>query len=304
MKGMFINRLHFVCGAALLVAGIVCPATDLIGQVAPATQDSVLPVFRRAQQLINDGSGAEGRALIDSVLEASAPRSPAEAEALFWRATLAESWENAQRDYLRIMLEHDRSDRAGDAMLRLAQGEASRGDREAAFRYLERLVREMPNHPARGEAGLWHGRLYLERGERPQGCTILREHRPFVKEGSLELENQYDYLLRGCPEQAVAAPAPRAAAPTTQGMPTTPPSPAATGNIWSVQVAALGSAAEAEALAGRLREKGYETRVDGSTAPFRVRFGRFATRAEAVSAMERYRASERADAFLVEVPRG
>ena len=85
------------------------------------------------------------------MLNAAEPRSTDEAEALFWRATLAESWEGAQRDYLRIMLEHDRSPRAGDAMLRLAQGEAARGDRDEAVRYLERLAREAPESDARAE---------------------------------------------------------------------------------------------------------------------------------------------------------
>jgi hypothetical protein len=48
---------------------------------------------------------------------------------------------------------------------------------------------------------------------------------------------------------------------------------------------------------------GFDTRVDGITAPFRVRFGRFATRAEAQTAMTRYRTQARADAFLTQVPR-
>ena len=67
----------------------------------------------------------------------------------------------------------------------------------------------------------------------------------------------------------------------------------------------MSTAAEARTLVGRLKAKGYaEARVDGATAPFRIRIGRFATRAEAVAASDAYRAKERADAFIVEVPRG
>lgn len=299
----------FALGAALL------PWDGLRAQqTASATrQDSVAPVFRRAQRLVNDGNGAEGRRLVDSVLNATEPRSPEEAEALFWRATLAESWEHAQRDYLRLMLEHERSARSADAMLRLAQGEATRGDRDAAIRYLERLEREAPASGARAEGGLWHGRLLIERGARSEGCAVLRMARPLLGAEALELANQYDYLLRGCPDPTAAPPPAPAAAPPAAAPPSTvttpaprtptPSTPPAAGAAWSVQVAAMGSAAEAQALVARLRAKGYEARVDGGTAPFRVRFGRFPTRAAAAAAAEDYKTKERAGAFVVEAPR-
>lgn len=302
---------------------------------APATRaDSAQAIFRRAQRLVTDGQGAEGRALADSMVNAAEPGSPAEAEALYWRATLAESWEVAQRDYLRIMLEHDRSPRAGDAMLRLAQGEAARGDRDAAVRYLERIVREAPDAPARAEAGLWHGRLLLERGDRDGGCAMLRGTRGRVAPGSVELENQYDYLIRGCPEPgaAMAPPVPSTVPTTASPAPSPAPNPAPASSsdpapardsaspraapprstiaaptgapMWSVQAAALRTREEAAALAAKLRGRGYDARVDGSTAPFRVRFGMFPTRAAAAAALERYKTREKSDAFLVEVPRG
>jgi cell division septation protein DedD len=308
-----------------------------IAQAAPLTRaDSAQAAFRRAQRLVTDGQGTEGRALADSMLNAAEPGSADEAEALFWRATLAESWDAAQRDYLRIMLEHDRSPRAGDAMLRLAQGEAARGDRDAALRYLERLARETPESPARGEAALWQGRLLMERGDRNGGCGVLRDSRTRVRPGALELENQYDYLLRGCPaaNEAITAPSsmpsstpvpaptgvtgpPTVPAPTPTPAPTpvqtpapalppaTPPRTAPTGApMWSVQAAALSTLSEANAVVARLRARGYDARVDGTSAPFRVRFGMFPTRAAAAAALERFKSREKSDGFLVEVPRG
>ena len=74
--------------------------------------------------------------------------------------------------------------------------------------------------------------------------------------------------------------------------------------MWSVQVAAVSTATEATAMVKRLRDRGYDARVDGSAAPFRVRFGRFPTRAAATAALEGYKTKEKAAAFLVEVPRG
>lgn len=306
------TRTRFVLATvAILFAASPVAVADAQGTTG-APRDSVAPIFRRAQRLVNDGNGAEGRRIVDSVLNATEPRSPEEAEALFWRATLGESWDQAQRDYLRIMLEHERSPRAASAMLRLAQGEAARGDRDAAVRYLERLAREAPASAERAEGALWHGRLLIERGARVDGCTILRERRPTLAPEALELANQYDYLLRGCPAE-VAAPeaAPREAAPAApppraagQPPPSAPAAAATTGPAWSVQVAAYNSATEANALVVRLKAKGYEARVDGTTAPFRVRFGRFPTRAAANAAAESYRAAERAGAFVVEAPKG
>jgi cell division septation protein DedD len=70
-----------------------------------------------------------------------------------------------------------------------------------------------------------------------------------------------------------------------------------------VQVAAYSTAAEARALVQRLNARGYEARVDGTAAPFRVRFGRFRTQADAASAAAAYKATERGEAFVVQAPR-
>lgn len=312
-----------VLGALALLPFTATGARNALGAQASAPDSVALVVFRRAQRLVNDGQGAEGRALVDSMLSAAEPRSKEEAEALFWRATLAESWDAAQRDYLRLMLEHERSPRAGDAMLRLAQGEAARGDRDAALRYLERITREAPDSPARAEAGLWQGRLLLERGSRNPGCAVLRESRPLLKPGSVELENQYEYLMRACPDSAAlaaeaeaaaaaaAAPPPRNTPPAATRPTTTPTAPPRTpaanparGPVWSVQAGALSTLAEANTLVARLKERGYDARVDSRTAPFRVRFGRYPTRAAASAASDAYKQKERADAFIVEVPPG
>lgn len=317
-------RTIIAAAAALLSAnGTSARAQD---SAAAITVDSVLVVVRRAQRLVNEGNGAEGRALLDTLLERTEPRSAAEAEGLYWRATLAESWEIAQRDYLRLMLEHERAPRAADAMLRLAQGEVARGDREAALRFLERLTREAPESGARAEAGLWHGRLLIERGARAEGCAMLRSTRGRVRAGALELENQYDYLLRGCSSESSAAATPPATPPPTPPTPAAPTPPATTpppvanapapsapaaapatstgATTWSVQVGAFGTKTEADGFAAELRTLGFQARVDGTSAPFRVRFGRYATREEAQRAMQDYKARARADAFLTQVPRG
>ena len=141
---------------AILLALTIVPVLLDAQVAAPSPRAQAI---QRAQRLVNDGNGAEGRALMDSLLNAIEPRSPDEAEVLYWRAALAESWDQAQRDYLRVMLEHERSSFAASSMLRLAQGELMRGDREAALRYLDRLLAESPEATEREEAIALRARL-------------------------------------------------------------------------------------------------------------------------------------------------
>lgn len=310
---------------ALRAQEMPVPAPAAADSAQAAAADSLrLTVFRRAQRLVNDGNGADGRALIDSLLNTTPPGSLQEANVLFWRASLAESWDAAQRDYLRITLEHERSPQAGAALLRLAQGELARGDRDAALRYLERVERDVPASPVRGEAGLWHGRLLIERGNGDAGCGVLRSNRPNVAPGAIEIENQYDFLLRGCAASvASAASAPASQPPAPQPTPRANTAPAsaapartpaadsamaprptrASAMVWTVQIAAFPSAAEARKFADEIRGRGYDTRVDGTSAPFRVRVGRYESRDAATAAMNAYKQKERSDAFLAQVPR-
>jgi hypothetical protein len=98
----------------------------------------------------------------------------------------------------------------------------------------------------------------------------------------------------------------------TPPAPTSSPAPAsstAAGGVpsgamaWSVQIAAFDTAEEAATFAAEIRTRGYETRVDGTAPPFRVRFGYYATRGAASAAMEAYKLNERSDAFLAQVRR-
>jgi cell division protein FtsN len=54
-----------------------------------------------------------------------------------------------------------------------------------------------------------------------------------------------------------------------------------------VQVAAFQTRASADALAKRLADRGFESRVYGTAKPYRVRVGRYATREEAEEAVRR-----------------
>ena len=69
-----------------------------------------------------------------------------------------------------------------------------------------------------------------------------------------------------------------------------------------MQLAAYANRQEAEGLVTRLGAKGIEARVDGDSAPFRVRVGRFALRAEAAQRLNALKA-QGYTGFIAELPR-
>lgn len=67
---------------------------------------------------------------------------------------------------------------------------------------------------------------------------------------------------------------------------------------YSVQVAAYNVKKQAQAMAATLLKRGYEARVSGSSAPFRVRIGHYATEAQA-DAVKRSLKARKIDGFVV-----
>ena len=100
------------------------------------------------------------------------------------------------------------------------------------------------------------------------------------------------------PPSAAAAAAPT---PARSGAGATAP---ARRTIYSVQLAAYDTRADAEALARRLTSRGLAARVSGDVAPFRVRVGRYATRAEAVKELAALKAKGLAGFVADEVVEG
>ena len=76
-------------------------------------------------------------------------------------------------------------------------------------------------------------------------------------------------------------PAPKPPAPTAVRRDTTAAAPASAARTFGVQFAAYNDRPSADNYAGILRGRGITARVEGVVAPFRVRAGRFSTRAEA-----------------------
>ncbi|MEO5904940.1 MAG: SPOR domain-containing protein [Gemmatimonadaceae bacterium] len=69
--------------------------------------------------------------------------------------------------------------------------------------------------------------------------------------------------------------------------------------VWSVQIAAYNAKAQAAAMVAKLKKTGYEARVDGTVAPFRVRIGKYATQSQA-SAVQRSLKSKQITGIVVQ----
>ena len=340
-----------------------CAATLAVAQTPARLTD---PVFVRAQGLVSDGNGAAGRALIDSVIAATQPTARLYPEALYWRASLASNAADAESDYKHIVVDYPLAPQAEDALLRLAQLELARGDREGALIHLQRIPRDYPRSRSLARASYWTARVLFEKNDVPGACAANANALSQAGDAEIELRNQIQYQGQRCPSVAASAPTtpasvttpapniptPKPPAPTaspvtgkvsvadtltatasvpastvtqnqrpkapTGGNDTKPitvdiakspatvkstakPSTVSRPSSYSVQVAAYNRRAEADKLSSSLTKRGYQARVDGNVAPFRVRIGRYATTKDAEDALKRIKAKHM-DGFVVRAP--
>ena len=279
---------------------------------APDPHDTL---FLRARKLVLNGNGVAGRALVDSALNA-ATGTPDYATALYWRAALAATAANAERDYRRVIVEYAFSLHSGDALLALAQLEMARGDRDPAIDHLQRFLLQRPNDPEHVRAGIWLGRLLLEENQLAKGCAVLLRTRAALSDSAVETRNQVDYYASRCAgvDTVISAPVSTPAPPPRPA--TSPPSvpradtahrrtpakdtshtdsvrkgpakrdtvraaprpnDAASGKRFTVQVAAYQTRESADQLVGRLDARGITARVVGTKAPYRVRVGHYSS---------------------------
>lgn len=293
-----------IAGASRVALLLMCIAASVAeAQQSDGTRATSDSAIARARRMADAGDDVGARRVVDSLFRITSPDSAAYAEVLYWRAALAPAAVDAERDYRRLLVEAPLSARAEDAMLQLATLEQARGDRRSASDHLQRFLLSYPKNPERPRAAVTLVRLLFDQGQVARGCEALRTGREAVPAENAELRNQLEFYAPRCVSfetvaadssaadstksdtvaAPVAAPAPRRAAPPKPA--TAPPSTARSqSSYYSVQVAAYDSPEPAVRMARLLLNRGLEARVDGKARPFRVRVGKYATRAEAVKA--------------------
>lgn len=178
-----------------------CAATLAVAQTPARPTD---PVFVRAQALVSDGNGVAGRALIDSVIAVTSPTARLYPEALFWRASLASNAADAESDYKHIVVDYPLAPQAEDALLRLAQLELARGDREGALIHLQRIPRDYPRSKSLARASYWTARVLFEKNDIPNACAANANALAQAGDAEIELRNQIQYQGQRCPSAAAA----------------------------------------------------------------------------------------------------
>jgi cell division protein FtsN len=303
--------LLLLCAAPL--AAQAAPAFD----TAAAVADSSDSIFVRAQRMAAEGQGDAARALVQHEIDISPAGSPHYVDALYWRAVVAATAADAERDLRRIIIEYPLSSRNEDALLRLAQLEMTRGDNDQALVHLQRLVIDHPTSPSRARASFWMARVYFDKNQTPAACRSLADAARNTSAAQVEQRNQIDFWMQRChgvDTTAVASTStdttPPASSETAPPPPPPPPPPAppatstpparsatasraeATSGKYTVQVGAYPTRASAESHRKSLAARGIDARVVGSAAPYRVRVGRYSTRAQADAAAQRLKAKK------------
>jgi tetratricopeptide (TPR) repeat protein len=195
---------------------LFCIATLAAAQAPTRPAD---PIFVRAQTLVSDGNGVAGRALIDSVIAKTPPTSQLYPQALFWRATLAANAADAESDYKHIVVDYPLAPQAEDALLRLAQLELARGDRDGALNHLQRIPRDYPRSKSLARASYWTARVLFEKNDIPNACAANASALAQADVSEIELRNQIQYQGQRCPVAAAVATTTSPTAPTTATIP-------------------------------------------------------------------------------------
>jgi cell division protein FtsN len=215
-----------------------CTATMAVAQTTVRPTD---PVFVRAQALVSDGNGVAGRALIDSVLAATQPSARLYPEALFWRATLASNAADAESDYKHLVVDYPLAPQAEDALLRLAQLELARGDRDGALTHLQRIPRDYPRSKSLARASYWTARVLFEKNDIPNACAANANALSRAATDEIELRNQIQYQGQRCPSPRASV---ASAKPPTVDATTPPPIPPVAATASSTPTTAGSSAAK------------------------------------------------------------
>src|SRR5207237_1039004 len=184
--------------------GLLLSSTGTLVQ-GQATARQADPVFVRAQTLVSDGNGAAGRALIDSLIAVTPSIAPLYPQALFWRATLAASAADAESDYKHIVVDYPLAPQAADALLRLAQLELARGDRDGALAHLQRIPRDYPRSKLLARSSYWTARVLFEKNNLANACAANAISLAKTDSTEIDLRNQIQYQGQRCQAANVVA---------------------------------------------------------------------------------------------------
>lgn len=264
-------------------------------QDASTLQDSLM---KEAVRLATEGRTDSAKALIRFQLDAVSPLNPAYAQLLFTAGLVSDTAEAAARYFRQVSIEYSSSAWADRSLLRLAQLAFADGDLRDSRRYTNRVLIDYPTSPVRGAAAFWAGRAEFDLNNPASGCRYMAQAQREAR-NNIELENQAAFHLQRCATVLGISPQDSAEADSAAAGAGGPADPNQT--IYAVQVAAVTTAAGADAAMQALRAQGYTARVfrdqDGL---LKVRIGRFTRRRDADALARELRNRLGGQPFVVE----
>ncbi len=247
-------------------AALLALALGVTPQVVGAQQDSLFAdsMLSRAARLATEGQTDSARALVRRRLGGLQRADSLYPTALYAAGLVAGNADTALTYFRRVSIEYSQSSWAAPALVRLAQFAYASRDFSTARVSAERVLSDYPVTPVRAQAAYWAGRARLELNELAAACVLMQQAE--AEAGTdVEMANQARFYLQRCRGMA---PAP---AETTRAAAT-----------FTVQVAAVRSAAAADELMRRLTQYGYQPRaVREPDGLLKVRVGRYPSRTEA-----------------------
>jgi len=268
-------------------------------------------------RLAQEGLGDSARGLVQRVVDAINPTDTLFPQALYTRAVVGANPQDMRRDLQRVAVEYPNSSWADDALFRLAQLDYATRDLDGASRDLERLRLDYASSPLYAQASYWAARVYFDLRKPSSACRWVAEGTSRVG-NDLELRNQLgDYNQRcagvtldiasadttaklaaataaGGDTSSVTAPTARMDTSRTAHSDSAPAKP-----VFRIQVAAVNTRAAADSIAMRTKAAGFESIVASEKGLFKVRVGRYATRADAQAALPGVRAKVGGQPFIV-----
>ena len=288
-------KKFLVLGLALVIAAPLVAQND--------------PRLKAAVDLAQSGQVDSARSIVRKLLATMSPHDSAYPQALYTQGMLAADAPTVTSNLQRVVVEYGWSPWAANSLMRLAQLAYTQGDPASAIQSVQRLRRDYPDSPVKPRADFWGAKADFDLRNEAEGCELIRE--ALAGAGTdVEFKNQVSFYAARC--GATPAPATTASAPPPAPMPAATPaspprdtSPATSGKTtYAVQVLAVKSAADVDALLTRLKVMGYEGHVvpRDSTGLIKVRVGRYTTRPEALKAQTQLKARLGGQPFVVTEP--
>ena len=276
----------------------------LVASPLAAQQDSALRV---AVRLVTEGRGDSARALVRPRLGATPAADSIYPELLYTAGVVAAHPDSALRYFRRTSIEYSQSPWADQSLLRIAQLSFAAGDVATTSSSAQRVLTDYPFSTVRAQAAYWAGRAQIDLGNMAGACRLLSQAADSAGT-DVELANRANFYVQRCANLPLARAdsAPADSAPPSPAAAPAPapakPAPAGSG-IFAVQVAAVRSAAAADQSMQALKRAGYDSRVSRDLdGLFKVRVGRFRTRAEAQRVATEIRRKVNVTPFVVEEP--